>query len=284
MLLGAHMSIAGGVSRAIERGQRVACEAIQIFLKNNNQWNARPIDEAETARFHAQWKQSAIRRIIAHNAYLVNLCSPDCSIAQRSFDAMLDELHRARLLGVEAIVIHPGAAVTRTRDEAIRCVISAVNELLRQTRPSKVKLLFECTAGQGSTLGSSFEELAMLIKGVRQKSRIGLCLDTCHLFAAGHDIGTTEAYSRTMEEFDRIVGLRWVQAIHLNDSKREFGANVDRHAHIGQGKMGLEAFACFINDARFADLPGIIETPKGNDLAEDAMNLGVLRSLGTPIS
>lgn len=279
MLLGAHMSIAGGVSLAIGRAQSVDCEALQIFLKNNNQWRGKPLDDEEVEAFRLAWKQSAVQRIIAHNAYLINLCSPNAGTARLSFDAMLDELARAEVLGIEGIVMHPGAGKDRDEREAISCVVEAVNELIERTAHSRVRLLFECTAGQGSSIGCRFEHLHELIRRTRRKSRIGVCLDTCHLFAAGYDIRTPSAYEQTMSEFDRIVGLKYLRALHLNDSKKPLGSRVDRHAHIGQGLIGAKGFANFINDPRLAQLPGIIETPKGEDLAEDRMNLQTLRDL-----
>jgi len=273
------MSIAGGLHRAVERAESVGCESLQVFLKNSNQWRARALTEEEVARFREAWRASGVRRVIAHNAYLINLCSPDAATAHQSFDAMLDELSRATALGIEGVVMHPGAHKGAGEAHGMACIAEAVNELIARTPASKVRLLFECTAGQGSSIGCRFEHLRELIRRTRRKSRVGLCLDTCHLFAAGYNIGSASAVEQTLEELERVVGLRWVRALHLNDSRKPLGSHVDRHAHIGHGHIGLSGFAALVNDPRLADLPGIIETPKGIDLAEDRENLRVLRNL-----
>lgn len=273
------MSIAGGLHLAVERAESVGCRALQIFLKNSNQWRAKPLTEGEIEAFKRAVKSSSVKRVIAHNAYLINLCSPDSAVAQTSYAAMLDELQRATALGIEGVVMHPGSHKGCGEAQGLATISEAVNQLIADTPGSKVRLLFECTAGQGSSIGCRFEHLRELIRRTRRKSRIGLCLDTCHLFAAGYDIRTRKAYEKMMDELDRAVGLKWVKAIHLNDSKKALGSRVDRHEHIGQGLIGLQGFANFVNDPQFEDTPGIIETPKGLDLAEDRVNLGALRSL-----
>jgi len=229
--------------------------------------------------FARRRRKTGIRPIVAHNAYLVNLCSPNASIARRPFEAMLDEIERATLLGVENLVFHPGAPQELGEAEGLDRVSDAVRRLIDQTPQSKVRLLFETTAGQGSTLGWRFEQLAQLLKRTGRRRRTGVCLDTCHVFAAGYDIRAPKAYRETMSEFDRIVGLKAIRAFHINDSKTALGARHDRHEHIGKGQIGVAGFRNLVNDERFANTPGILETPKGPDLAEDIENLRVLRGL-----
>ena len=279
MRLGAHMSIAGGVANAFDRGERAGCEAMAIFLKNNNQWAGKPLTDEDRLMFRRRQRETKIRPVVAHNGYLINLCSPNEAIARRSFEAMLDELRRAEFLGVGDLALHPGAPQELGEAEGLRRVAEALSALIEQTPGSRVRLLLETTAGQGSTLGWKFEHLAELIERTRGRRRLGVCLDTCHIFNAGYDIRSTRAYEATMREFDRVVGLRRIRAFHLNDSKTAFAARRDRHEHIGRGQIGLEGFRHLVNDERFAPLPGILETPKGEDLAEDIENLRVLRSL-----
>jgi deoxyribonuclease-4 len=273
------MSIAGGVANAFDRAEKVGCEALQIFLKNATQWAAKPIADEERRAFARRRRETGIRSVVAHNSYLVNLCSVDEQTAERSFQSMLDEIRRAALLKVPEIVMHPGAPKDLGETEGLRRVGQALEALLRETADCSVRLLLEATAGQGSTLGWRFEHLAELIERAKNGRRVGVCLDTCHIFAAGYDIRAPKAYAETMREFDRVVGLKKIRAIHLNDSKYDLGARRDRHQHIGKGFIGEEAFGHFVRDERFAKTPGILETPKGPDLAEDVENLAVLRRL-----
>jgi deoxyribonuclease-4 len=262
IIIGAHMSIAGGLHRAFERGAGVGCRAIQIFLKNSNQWKGKALTEEDRISFRQAQAVSGAIPVIAHNSYLINLA----------------EMRRAEFLGIPSIVLHPGAHMGSGEQSGLRRIAQALNLALRRV-PAPVMILLETTAGQGSSLGHRFEHLAEILARVKQNERMGVCLDTCHVFAAGYDIRTESAYARTMKEFDRLVGTDRIRAFHVNDCRKDLGSRVDRHAHIGQGFIGLEAFRLLVNDRRFAQIPKILETPKGPDLEEDRMNLATLRSL-----
>lgn len=278
LLAGAHMSIAGGVHRAFERGQKAGCRTIQIFLKNSNQWKAKPLTEEDRALFKNAQKQSGIRPVIAHDSYLINLASPDKSLQRKSIEALIEEMERANFLNVPYLVLHPGAHVGSGVEAGIELISAALKHALDAVEPP-VALLLENTAGQGSSLGHSFEHLAAIMEKFPYQDRVGVCLDTCHLFAAGYDIRTQESYKATIQDFDRLIGVKKIWAFHINDSKKELGSHVDRHAHIGQGCIGLEAFRCLVNDRRFVRIPKILETPKGLELEEDIVNLATLNSL-----
>ncbi len=277
--LGAHMSVAGGFSKSIERGLKVGCQTIQIFTKSNNQWAAPPIAPAAAEQFAEAVRESGIKPVFAHAAYLINLGSPDLETAQRSKQALKVELERAATLGLSFLVLHPGSHKGDGEVEGLRRIAAAAAWALDQIKNSSVRLLYEIAAGQGSCLGHRFEHLAELLRLTGRPDQTGICLDTCHLFAAGYDLRTPSAYRRTMEEFDRIVGLEQVRVVHLNDSKKEIGSRVDRHEHIGQGKIGLEGFRCLLNDRRLAHVPMVLETPKDEECTEDVMNLKTLRRL-----
>jgi deoxyribonuclease-4 len=282
LLIGAHMSISGGVELAPLRGRDAGCACIQIFTKSNMQWAARPLAEKEIAAFKQNCAETGIGPVVAHNSYLINLAAPDAALAKKSFDSFLMELERCRALGLPAIIAHPGSHTGAGEAEGLRRIRSAVDELLERTTGSPVHLLLETTAGQGSNLGYRFEQLAEMMEGVKQKSRVGVCLDTCHIFAAGYDIRTEAGYRRTMEEFDKIIGLKKLRAFHLNDSKGELGGKLDRHEHIGHGRLGKEPFRLLLRDPRFAAIPKVLETPKGKKgkLEWDVINLRLLRQLG----
>lgn len=275
--LGAHVSIAGGLDRAFQRGEEADCTALQIFTKNANSWQAKPLDEIETQAFRRARQASAVGPVLAHNSYLINLASPQASNWTRSKAALRDELVRCDQLGVDGLVLHPGAHIDTGVDAGIARIRMALNEILDQT-PASVVLLLENTAGQGSYLGGDFAHLARLLDGFDSK-RFGVCFDTCHAHAAGYDLSTTAGYEQTMAEFDRVVGLQWLKAFHLNDSLKPCGSHVDRHAHIGAGTIGRAGFASLMRDARFATLPMILETPKGDDGEMDRVNLQLLRQL-----
>ncbi len=277
--LGAHMSIAGGFEKSIERGLRVGCDTIQIFSKSNNQWEAPPITQEQVERFRQAAKASGIQPVFSHTAYLINVGSPDKETQKRSVKALQVEVERAAALGLSFIVLHPGSHKETGEEECLKKIAGSVADILKATGGSSVKVLYEIAAGQGSCVGHRFEHLAELLKLTGHPERVGICLDTCHLFAAGYDIRTPAAYERTMKEFDRVVGIKRVEAIHLNDSKKELGSRVDRHEHIGKGQIGLEAFRCLLNDKRFSHLPMVLETPKDEECTEDVMNLKILRSL-----
>jgi deoxyribonuclease IV len=278
LLAGAHMSIAGGVHRAFERGRLSGCRTIQIFLKNSNQWKAKILTDWDSALFKDAQKQSGIQPVVAHDSYLINLASPDKSLWKKSIDAFIEEMKRANCLGIPYLVLHPGAHVGSGIEAGIERISDALKCALETVEPP-VSVLLENTAGQGSSIGHCFEHLAVIMEKIPYPDRVGVCLDTCHLFAAGYDIRTEEGYKSTMRNFDRLVGVKKIRAFHVNDSKKELGSRVDRHAHIGKGYIGLEAFRCLVNDRRFAKVPKILETPKGPEFEEDIMNLATLRSL-----
>ncbi len=278
LLVGAHMSIAGGIHRAFERGVEAGCRTLQIFLKNSNQWKAKPLTDEDRRLYAGAQKQSGIQPVVAHSSYLINLASPEEGLYRKSVAAFVEELERANFLGVPAVVLHPGAHKGAGEVAGIEAVAQALNHAFRRVAPP-VSVLLENTAGQGSSIGHSFEQLSAIFEKVRDKARIGFCLDTCHLFAAGHDISTVEGYRRTMRLFDRMIGAGKIRAFHVNDCRKPLGSRVDRHTHIGQGCIGLEAFRCLVNDRRFASVPKILETPKGDDLKYDLMNLRTLRGL-----
>lgn len=278
LLLGAHMSIAGGIHRAFERGLRTGCRTLQIFLKSSNQWKAKALTEEDRELFLEAQRKSGIAPVLAHSSYLINLASPDGALRAKSLAAFMGELERANYLGVPAVILHPGAHRDSGEAMGIAAVAAALDAALDRV-PPPVSILLENTAGQGSSIGRSFEQLAGILEGMSDTGRVGFCLDTCHLFAAGYDISTEAGYRRTLRAFDRLIGIGRIQAFHLSDSRKQLGSRVDRHTHIGKGFIGLEAFRCLVNDSRFAAVPKIIETPKGDDLQLDRLNLGILRSL-----
>ncbi|MFO7171305.1 MAG: deoxyribonuclease IV [Chloroflexota bacterium] len=279
MRFGAHMSIAGGLHRAFAQGQRAGCDVIQIFSKNQQQWRARPLTAEEIAQFRAEQEASGIRAELVHDSYLINLASPDDALWEKSTAAFRDELERCSALGIPYLVTHPGAHVGSGEEAGLARVAEALNRLFAEGAGPGVTVLLETTAGQGSSLGYRFEHLARLIERSTHPARLGVCVDTCHLFAAGYDIRTPEAYEATFAELGRLVGLERVRAFHLNDSQKGLGSRVDRHTHIGEGCIGLEGFRLLVNDARFAGLPMVLETPKGDDLEGDIKNLATLRGL-----
>ncbi|HZL90683.1 MAG TPA: deoxyribonuclease IV [Pirellulaceae bacterium] len=280
-LLGAHMSIAGGYYRAVDEAHTAGCDCVQLFTKNNNQWRAKPISEDDIAQFRDKLIARNIAHPLSHACYLINLASANRLLWQKSVDAMVIELERAEQLGIPYVVVHPGAAVEATEAAAIKNVVRAIDEIHRRTGKLAAMPLLENTAGQGSCLGWQFAQLAAILDGVKQPQRVGVCFDTCHAFAAGYSLGEREAYQATWREFDSTVGIERLKAIHLNDSKRELGARVDRHEHIGRGKIGTESFRLLLSDARFCSLPMYLETPKGEHEGEtwDVINLRVLRGL-----
>ncbi|MBI3616028.1 MAG: deoxyribonuclease IV [Candidatus Omnitrophica bacterium] len=278
--LGAHMSMAGGFHLAVERGLSVGCQTIQIFTKSNNQWDALPISDESAKTFQKAVKNSGVGPVFAHTAYLINVGSPEKETFEKSKKALKVEVERATTLGLAFIVLHPGSHKETGEEPCLKRISETVVWVLDQTKGSSVKVLYEIAAGQGSAVGHTFEHLNTLLKLTGRPDRTGICLDTCHLFAAGYDLRTPAAYQKTMDDFDRIVGLKNIRAIHLNDSKKELGARVDRHEHIGQGQIGLEGFRCLLNDPRFSDIPMVLETPKDEKtMAEDVMNLKTLRGL-----
>lgn len=277
-LIGAHMSIAGGIHKAFERGESVGCRTLQIFLKNSNRWDARPLSAEERELFATARARTGIDPVVAHDSYLVNLASPDRALREKSVRAFMEEMGRANFLGVPFLVLHPGAHMGTGEREGCARVAEALDRALGEVGGPVVPLL-ENTAGQGSTLGRSFGELASILERVGERERVGVCFDTAHAFAAGYDLRTRKGYDAVMREFDRVIGVGRIRAFHVNDSKKELGSRVDRHADIGKGFLGLEPFRFLLNDRRFLAVPKILETPKGPDLAEDRRNLATLESL-----
>jgi deoxyribonuclease IV len=278
-LLGAHMSIAGGVDKALLLGKTVDCDAIQIFTKSSRQWAAKPYTKEEIELFDLNRKATAITTVIAHDSYLLNLGSPDDALRKRSLGGFIDELERCEILGVSNLVAHPGAHVGAGENEGIKTIARSLDEAHKACPGYHVKVTLEITAGQGSNLGYRFEQIAKMIDATKENDRLKVCFDTEHAFAAGYDIRTQEGYDRTFTEFDEAIGIERLAAFHLNDSKKEFNSRVDRHEHIGKGHIGVEAFRFLVNDQRFWGLPMCLETPKGPDLKEDRENLTLLRSL-----
>ncbi len=278
--LGAHMSVAGGLHLAIERIMQVDGRALQIFTRNQRQWKADLVSPEESEKFIAAWTLWGKWPVAAHNSYLVNLASPKEEVRQKSVAALAAELERTALLSVPYLVMHPGSHGGEGVEKGLRHVAENIDRALGLARNAdKVMVLLENTAGQGNALGSLFAEIASILHGSAHSARLGVCLDTSHLFAAGYDFRTQETYRRTMDEFDRLIGISRIRFFHLNDSKKELGSRVDRHEHIGKGFIGLEGFRQLLSDPSFASHPMTLETPKGKDLAEDRMNLVVLREL-----
>jgi deoxyribonuclease IV len=287
--IGAHMSVAGGLPYAIARAQVHECEALQIFTKNASQWRARPLPDEEIAAFRRAAKESGIAPIVAHASYLINVATANPALRAQSIAALGEEVDRAEALGLLGVVLHPGARLATPEDEAIELVVSALAQVLAERPKGKTMILLEHTAGQGSAMGATFEQIAAMLNGVRSKKRLGVCLDTCHLLASGYDLCSEDGYAATFEQFDALIGLDRLKVFHVNDSKKPCRSRVDRHAHIGQGCIGLEPFRRLVNDARFDHLPMLIETEKTETRGPlrvtldplDEMNLKTLRDLRT---
>jgi len=313
-ILGAHQSIAGGYYKAVELGRDTGCQIIQIFTKNTNQWRGKPITPEESQQFRDTLVQTGIACPVAHDSYLINLASPNESLWGKSIAAMIDEVQRAGILGIPWVVSHPGAYTTTSESEGLQRIIAALDQVIEQSSrhsPSAVRpesetsesgetsgasrtadgtrsvpatvsgILLETTAGQGTTLGWRFEHLAEILSGVKDNARLGVCFDTCHVFAAGYKMSTQAEYRAMMKEFDKVIGTDRIRAFHLNDSVKDCGSRVDRHAHIGLGKIGREPFGWFVRDPRWRDVPMVLETPKAQEDGEDydVINLRVLREL-----
>jgi len=281
LLLGAHMSIAGGFASSLEQGESIGCTAIQLFTKSNRQWAAKAISETEIEHFHETLKKSSIKVVVAHATYLINLASPDNVTAKKSTTAVQNELDRCDLLNIPYLVLHPGSRLDSDERDSLQRIADNLNQAMTKSS-SKTMILLETMAGQGSTVGNTFEQLAFIRSQSEFKTKVGICLDTCHVFAAGYDLRTKASYTKMWQDFDDIIGLSHLKTIHLNDSKKEFGSQVDRHADIGKGELGLEAFTLLMNDERLFDVPKILETPKKDGLAEDLVNLNTIKSLLSP--
>ncbi|MBI3600964.1 MAG: deoxyribonuclease IV [Nitrospinae bacterium] len=279
MLLGAHISIEGGVENAPLRGKKTGCQVIQIFTKNNNRWNSASLTDEDVENFKKNVSYAGVIPSASHSAYLINLASPDPIIHKKSLEAFNDEMVRAERLGLPYLIFHPGAHLGKGEDTGLKRIADSINNLLERADNFRLMLLLETTAGQGTNLGYRFEHLSKIIEMVSKKEKIGICLDTCHVFAAGYDISNEKGYKKTFEDFDRIIGIDRLKVFHINDSKKELGSRGDRHEHIGKGSLGLTAFKLLLNDSRFENIPMILETPKGKTMREDKRNLSLLRGL-----
>ena len=278
-LFGAHMSVAGGLHLAFDRLRKVEGEALQVFTRNQRQWRAAPVTEEEAVLFKEAWAEAGKPPVASHDSYLINLASNKKETVAKSMVALADELHRCRVLGIPYVVMHPGSHLGDGVEAGLDRFVKHLDMVLAETSAESVLILLETTAGQGTNLGSRFEELAAIIVQSRFPERLGVCLDTCHTFAAGYDFRTRKGYEAVFADFDQQIGLQRLRFFHLNDSIKGLGSRVDRHTHIGQGEIGLDGFRLLLNDPRFDSHPMILETPKGDDLAEDIENLRVLRSL-----
>jgi len=281
------MSVAGGLPRAVERAVVHRCGALQIFAKNANQWRGREVPRQEIREFRAKVKAAGIWPVVSHASYLINLATKNRALRRQSMEAMGDELDRAEALGLLGVVLHPGAYTIGSEADGLSLIADALFELLRERRRGKTMILLEHTAGQGTALGATFEQLASIIAKMNDHRRVGVCLDTCHLLASGYDLCSPEGYAATFAQFGRLIGFDRLRVFHMNDSKRPLGSRVDRHEHIGQGYLGLEPFRRIVNDPRFRDLPMLLETPKAEGKATgpigidplDEQNLNTLREL-----
>lgn len=279
-LIGAHMSIAGGVALAIDRALSVNATAMQIFVKSNMQWfAAAPFTDAELKAFHEHPRRAEVRSVFGHSGYMINLAAANPEFAEKSRRALAEELLRADQLGLPFLVLHPGAHMGAGEAEGLAKIVAGLDEVFGKLPQVKTRVALETTAGQGSSLGHTFEQLAWILQHAAQPSRLCVCVDTAHIFAAGYDISTEAGVRETFERFNEIVGLKHLVAVHCNDSKTGLGSRVDRHEHLGKGKIGLAPFEFLMRDPRFAEIPKVLETPKGKDLGEDRENLAVLRDL-----
>ena len=279
MQLGAHESIAGGIFNAPHRGQQATCDTIQIFNKSNNQWKAKELKQDEVDQYFEALAETGVTIACSHNSYLINIASPDPALEEKSYLSLKEEVERCNRLKIPNLVMHPGSHVGSGEEPGMDRIARNIDRLFAALPDNTVNLCLETTAGQGSNLGCTFEQLAYIIDRVDNKAQVGVCLDTCHIFAAGYPITERADYLATVRHFDRTVGLDYLKVIHVNDSKKPFAARRDRHEHIGKGEIGLEAFRHLVNDRRLKKVPMVLETPKEAELKEDVENLKLLRSL-----
>ena len=278
LLIGAHVSIVGGFDQAILRGEKIGATCIQIFTKSNRQWKAQPITTQKAEEFIAQQKKSSIKIVVAHASYLINLGSTSKLVAQKSTDALIEELRRCDMLEIPYLVLHPGTFYSENKKDSLIFIATQINMALQEAKPKYVTLLLETMAGQGNVAGSNFEELATIISHVKQKKHIGVCVDTCHIFASGYNFDTCARYKKLWKNFDDTIGLSKLKVFHINDSKKDLGSRVDRHEHIGAGMIKPEGFKLLMRDKKFSTIPKILETPKsGDDQASDIKNLKTLQ-------
>jgi deoxyribonuclease-4 len=290
---GAHVSVAGGYARAVTAAGDLGMTAVQLFVSSPRMWPVRakgdgwegkPLDAAAVTSFQAARRERGVERAVAHASYLINLATPAAEAHRRSVAALVLELTRAEQLGLEGLVVHPGSPGDAGAEAGIAQVVAGVDEVHRRCPGFRARVLLETTAGQGKTLGHRFEELAAVLKAVKDPDRLGFCVDTCHVFAAGYALAPAKAYRATLRQWDDLIGVERIQAFHVNDSQKPLGSRVDRHAHVGQGCLGLEPFRLLVRDRRFKDVPMLLETPKGVVAGEawDAVNLATLRELAKP--
>ena len=280
LILGAHFSIAKGLHKAFDEAAAHQCNALQLFTKNASTWKERILEETDIRPFAAAMAESGIRHVAAHTAYLINIAGNDAKKVAMSVDALKNELIRCDQLGIPVLVMHPGAHLGDGEAIGIQRISDAVNTIFDAIPAVRTRLLLETTAGQGSNLGYTFEQIAAMMDKIEDKKRIGVCLDTCHIFAAGYDLSTKAAYLKTIDTFDSVIGISRLHLIHVNDAKKGCGSRVDRHEHIGDGEIGMDAFSFLVNDHRLADIPKILETPKKKDGKDaDPINLNRLRTL-----
>lgn len=277
MILGAHVSIAGGISNAPTNGKKATCKSIQIFSKNQMQWRMKPLEESEIKEFKKRVKKYSILQTVIHASYLVNLASYEEDIFEKSVSDIAEELQRAELLDIPYVVFHPGAHKGFGEINGLNRIVEGINMIFERTTSKRTKLLLETTAGEGSVLCYKFDQIAYVMSKVRHNTRVDVCFDTCHVFAAGYDIGEEDKFEQVLSEFDKIIGIRHLEVFHLNDSKFGLGSRMDRHEEIGKGKIGLEAFSYLVNNEKFRSIPGILEIP--GDTEGYKRNLKILRSL-----
>ena len=276
------MSVAGGLQTAFERGMSIGCTTMQIFVKNANTWTGKPLTPDAVASYKAAAAKATIAPVVAHAAYLINLCARSDEVLRRSRQGLADELLRCSMLGVDGLVVHPGAHMGAGEADGLRRIAESLNVIHAQQPAATTRILLETTAGQGTTLGYRFEQLRRIMDLVDEQARVAVCIDTCHLFAAGYPIHTEDGWERTMGELEDTIGLENLRAVHVNDSKRELGSRIDRHDHIGKGRLGEGAFRSVMNDPRLYDVPKILETEKSEDMHEDVENMARLRALVSP--
>lgn len=276
-LLGSHVPTVGGVAAAIDRGVGIGCTAMQIFVKNNMQWFAKPLPEAEAKAFTHHPLRGKLGAVVAHAGYLINLGVEGTENHGKSLQSLSDEMLRCEQLGIRSLVLHPGSHLGKGAIEGIGCVVRNLDRLHAEHPELKVRITLETTAGQGASLGARFEEIAAILAGVKETRRLEVCLDTAHAFAAGYDLSAPNGAEKTFAEFDKVIGLHRLALLHLNDSKSSLGSRVDRHENLGKGKIGLEAFRWMMCSPSLATVPKILETPKGKDLAEDVEAMALLR-------
>jgi deoxyribonuclease IV len=279
MIFGAHCSTAGGVWKALERAEKIGAGCAQIFVKNNMQWFGKPPTPDDVSRFAAEWKRLRLAAVFGHAGYLINLGAPPSANRSKSLQSLIQEIIFAGALGLPFLVLHPGAHLGAGEEAGLAHIVAGLDEVARATKDSPVRIALENTAGQGSCLGHQLEHLAAIYDRAQKPERLALCIDTAHLFAAGYDIRSAKGWDQTIRQLDALIGRKQIAAFHLNDSKTDLNSRVDRHEHVGQGKIGLEAFRHIVNDARFKKTPGCLETYKSEDLHEDIENLTTLRLL-----